>query len=89
MPEELRPIGGVERGSVSAEDHVGFVYGVIEGATALPTFDQRPPEVYCVVHVISTTAAKIFVHRTRAIKQMTCPQWNEAFYAELPEVARL
>jgi len=85
MPEELRPIGGVERGSVSAEDHVGFVYGVIEGATALPTFDQRPPEVYCVVHVISTTAAKIFVHRTRAIKQMTCPQWNEAFYAELPE----
>lgn len=37
------------------------------------------------VHAVSTVGERRFIHRTRTIKQMVCPQWSEAFYAELPE----
>ena len=74
-----------ERGSLSAEDHIAFVYGSISGASFLPLSQGQPPEAYCIVHAVSTQGARHFVHRTRTIKQMVCPQWCEAFYSAIPE----
>eukprot|EP00913_Durusdinium_trenchii_P029704 g27840.t2 len=37
------------------------------------------------VHAVSTIGERQFIHRTRTIKQLTCPQWSEAFYSPLPE----
>lgn len=74
-----------ERGSLTAEDHISFVYGTVVGASFLPSSHSQPPEAYCMVHAVSTHGARHFVHRTRTIKLMICPQWSEAFYAAIPE----
>lgn len=74
-----------ERGSLTAEDHISFVYGTVVGASFLPSSQSQPPEAYCMVHAVSTHGARHFVHRTRTIKLMICPQWSEAFYAAIPE----
>ncbi|CAJ1395029.1 unnamed protein product, partial [Effrenium voratum] len=94
MPAHLQIADGQqpERGALAAEDHISFIYGVIEGASSLPVGPGGPPEAYCVVHAISTQGGRHFVHRTRSMKQLACPQWHEAFYAGIPEdfeVARL
>eukprot|EP00438_Fugacium_kawagutii_P013253 Skav234493 [mRNA] locus=scaffold3731:155737:157858:+ [translate_table: standard] len=57
----------------------------VAGASFLPASHSQPPEAYCMVHAVSTNGVRHFVHRTRIIKQMICPQWSEAFYAAMPE----
>lgn len=84
FPKQLES-GQPERGLLSAEDHIGFVYGAIEGASFLPLSLGTPPDAYCMVHAVSTIGERQFIHRTRTIKQLTCPQWSEAFYSPLPE----
>lgn len=83
FPKQLQ--SDPERGSLTAEDHISFVYGTVVGASFLPYSHSQPPEGYCMVHAVSTQGARHFVHRTRTIKQMICPQWSEAFYAAIPE----
>jgi len=81
-PEDEKPM----RGDVVSQDHIKFAYGVIHGATALNTPDERSKyDVYCVLFAVSKSGTKVFMHRTRAIKQTTAPNWAEEFYCSFPQ----
>lgn len=83
--EELKP---TYRGLMVAKDHIAFIYGVVHGAMALPKPDGpdgNKVDAYCLVHAMTPTGEKAFIHRTRVIKNTQNPAWEEAFYFAVPE----
>jgi len=82
MPDELQMIGKVPaRGEMIGQDHASFIYGVVNGASALPLADGvNKNDVYCLIHGLGQAGEKYFIHRTRVIKDTISPNWSEAFY---------
>jgi len=46
--------------------------------------DGNKVDAYCLVHALSPTGEKAFIHRTRVIKNTQNPAWEEAFYFAVP-----
>eukprot|EP00441_Pelagodinium_beii_P003887 CAMPEP_0197701386 /NCGR_PEP_ID=MMETSP1338-20131121/123129_1 /TAXON_ID=43686 ORGANISM="Pelagodinium beii, Strain RCC1491" /NCGR_SAMPLE_ID=MMETSP1338 /ASSEMBLY_ACC=CAM_ASM_000754 /LENGTH=928 /DNA_ID=CAMNT_0043285077 /DNA_START=27 /DNA_END=2810 /DNA_ORIENTATION=+ len=74
------------RGEMRGEDHIKFIYGFINGASALPRADAvNKNDVYCLMQCLGKEEGqKFFMHRTRVIKDTICPNWSEAFYFAVP-----
>lgn len=83
--QETRP---PYRGLMVAKDHITFIYGVVHGAMGLPKPDGpdgNKVDAYCLVHALTKSGEKAFIHRTRVIKGTQNPDWEEAFYFAVPE----
>lgn len=85
-PAELLEKGRPPRGELSGLQQIVFIYGTIRGASGLPAADDNQlSDPFCVVEALSRTAGKLFLHRTRVIKQKLCPEFNETFYMPIPQ----
>jgi len=75
------------RGEMIGQDHVRFIYGVVNGASALPLADGvNKNDVYCLIQGLGPSGEKYFIHRTRVLKNTISPNWSEVFYwAVTPE----
>lgn len=76
------------RGMMVAKDHITFIYGVVHGAMGLPKpdgADGNKVDTYCLVHALTRSGEKVFIHRTRVIKNTQNPVWEEAFYFAVPQ----
>lgn len=89
VPADLQDEDGkpAYRGAMEVKDHIAFIYGVVHGAMSLPKPDGpdgNKVDAYCLVHALSPTGEKAFIHRTRVIKNTQNPAWEEAFYFAVP-----
>ncbi|CAJ1331489.1 unnamed protein product [Effrenium voratum] len=89
-PPEITVKGRPPRGELSGKQQICFVQGVVRGASGLPAADDNDlSDPFCIVEAMSRNAEKIFVHRTRVVKNKLCPEWNEVFYMALPPTFEL
>lgn len=85
-PPELLEKGRPPRGELSGMQQIVYIYGKVHGASGLPAADDNQlSDPFCVVEALSRTAGKLFLHRTRVVKQKLCPDFNETFYMPIPQ----
>ena len=85
-PSQLLETGRPPRGELSGMQQIVYIYGKIHGCSGLPAADDNQlSDPFCVVEAISRTAGKLFLHRTRVVKQKLCPEFNETFYMPIPQ----
>jgi len=81
MKQGMRP----NHGTLTGVDRIVFVCGMVRGASGLVSADfLGKSDPYCIVEGVSHTGERVFIHRTRYLKDILCPVWNESFHYVVP-----
>lgn len=84
-PPQMDDFGKIGKSRITASPRVVCAYGVLRGCSGLRPMDRKDATgVYCIVETCTQDGRREFRHRTYVNKDISNPEYGEAFLADMP-----